>query len=378
MSVRAASVLKININSKKQTTPLFSGVVSSACALLMFVLLSINSAHANQIQLVYLQIEQLATHVEKSGDAESLASVESPDGGEGEDFRLSYQVMWKQPAKNSNVPLNLQFSDGVKITKKSPAIISNGSNIQNFILTTEQGLAGQSITIVNLEKTNVEVMLKYTNSQGDYSIRITPESPSYTFIKSPSSWQTIQSYTFFGIEHILEGYDHLLFVLCLLLIASTLRKLLWAITGFTLAHSITLVLSTLNIVQLPIVVVEAVIALSIVFLATEIAKNVSKKAQQSSLTYRYPVAVSSSFGLLHGFGFASVLLELGLPKNDQLLALGFFNIGVEIGQVLFIAAVLLLMTTVKKIIYIRKHEKINAYVIGSIASLWLIERVMQF
>ncbi|WP_019026258.1 HupE/UreJ family protein [Colwellia piezophila] len=363
--------------SKKPTTPHFSGVVSSVFALLLLIFMS-NMAYGNQIQLVYLQIEQITTQVDKLANVEVADSVESSASGDGADSQRTYQAMWKQPAKTSNVPLNLQFSDGVKIIKKLPAVLSNGSNIQYFTLTTAQGLAGQSITVVNLEKTNVEVMLKYTNLQGDYSIRITPASPSYTFIKSPSSWQTIQSYTFFGIEHILEGYDHLLFVLCLLLIASTLRKLLWAITGFTLAHSITLVLSTLNIVQLPIVVVEAVIALSIVFLATEIAKNAINKSPQCSLSYRYPVAVSSSFGLLHGFGFASVLLELGLPKNDQLLALGFFNLGVEIGQVLFIAVVLLLMSAIRKMIDIRKHEKINAYMIGSIASMWLIERVMQF
>ena len=158
---------------------------------------------------------------------------------------------------------------------------------------------------------------------------------------------------------------------------------MWAITGFTLSHSITLVLSTLNIVKLPIVVVEAVIALSIVFLAIEIAKSSFNKSQQPSLTYRYPVVVSSSFGLLHGFGFASVLLELGLPKNDQFLALAFFNIGVELGQVFFIAGVLLLIYVTKKLIDIsrerlKRYEKINAYLIGSIASMWLIERVLQF
>ena len=336
---------------------------------LLFFVINSKVAQANKIQLAYLQIEAVTC---------SDASLNS-----NKNSNSCYQGMWKQPAATGNSPLSLQFSQEVKVSKKAAPALLNGANIQFFSITTSQSLAGKNLTIINLEKTDVEVMLNYKSIDNDYSVRLTPATPSYTFVASPSSWQTIQSYTIFGIEHILEGYDHLLFVLCLLLIASTVKKLLWAITGFTLAHSITLVLSTLNLVQLPIVVVEAVIALSIVFLATEIAKNSFQKTPEESLTYRYPVAVSSSFGLLHGFGFASVLLELGLPKNDQFLALAFFNVGVEIGQLLFISSVLLALWSVKRLVNIskaqlKKVEKLNAYLIGSIASMWLIERVMQF
>ncbi len=329
------------------------------------------SANANKIQLAYIHIEAVPTDViAEEGSATSSTKVQ-------------YQVMWKQPSNSGGASLTLQFSQAVKLIAKATPILLNGSNIEYFTLTAPQGLANQSITLVNLEKTTTEVMVKFTGRTSEYSVRLTPSKPSYTFKAKPSSWQTVKSYTLFGIEHILEGYDHLLFVLCLLLIASTLKKLLWAITGFTLAHSITLVLSALNIVQLPIAVVEAVIALSIVFLATEIVKNSTKGVAQQSLTYRYPVAVSSSFGLLHGFGFASVLMALGLPPQDQLLALGFFNVGVELGQLLFISGVLLLFWFVKRLIkmssvYLKKIEKINAYFIGSLASMWLIERVMQF
>lgn len=337
---------------------------SALAFFIMLLVLNSNTASANKIQLAYLQIE---SQIEAAPLNNTMSTADKSS------VEINYQGMLKQPANKGNVFLNLQFSDGVTITNKSAPVLLNGSNIQYFKLTALQGLASQSITIINLEKTITEVMLKYTSQNSEYSVRLTPSQPSYTFKQSPSSWQTVQSYTQFGIEHILEGYDHLLFVLCLLLIASTLKKLLWAITGFTLAHSITLVLSTLNIVQLPIVVVEAVIALSIVFLATEIAKN-----NTNSLSYRYPVAVSSSFGLLHGFGFASVLLELGLPQNDQFLALAFFNVGVEIGQVLFIASALLIIGFIKWLVDIRKHYKINAYLIGSVASMWFIERVLQF
>lgn len=318
-----------------------------------------SSVQANVIQLAYLQIEP-ATATSNNGN-------------------ITYQVMWKQPQNTGSAILGLQFSEEATLTKNQQVSRVNGSKIEHFTLTTSTGLAGQSITIANLEKTNIEVMLKYSEHAENnkvneqHSVRLTPDRSSYTFIASPSRWQTVQSYTIFGVEHILEGYDHLLFVLCLLLIASTTKKLFWAITGFTLAHSITLILSTLNVVQLPIVVVEAIIALSIVFLATEIVKN--KKA---SLSFRYPIAVSSSFGLLHGFGFASVLMELGLPQNDQFLALAFFNLGVELGQLLFIAFVMLILALFKRLIDIKKYYKLNAYIIGSIASMWLIERVIAF
>ena len=352
------------------------GISRFGLFLFLFLLAVVNSkaVQANKIQLAYLQIEAVTcTHtvVKRNLDSTNTGS------------NACYQGMWKQPAVQGIAPLSLQFSQGMKISNTTPAALLNGANIKFFTITTAQSLAGKSVAVINLEKTNIEVMLKYKSIKNDYSVRITPAAPSYTFVASPSSWQTMQSYTVFGIEHILEGYDHLLFVLCLLLIASTVKKLMWAITGFTLAHSITLILSTLDIVQLPIVVVEAFIALSIVFLAIEIAKSSFNKPQQLSLTYRYPVVVSSSFGLLHGFGFASVLLELGLPKNDHFLALAFFNIGVELGQVFFIGGVLLLIWLVKKLTdisreRIKRYEKINAYLIGSIASMWLIERVLQF
>ncbi len=333
------------------------------------------SANANKIQLAYIHIEAMPIIADESTGIVN-ESTNIADKGTGTES-VQYQVMWKQPSNTSDSSLTLHFSQGNLISKAAPLIL-NGAMIEYFTLTTPQGLANQSLTIVNLEKTSTEIMVKFIDSVNEYSVRLTPSTASYTFKATPSSWQTVKSYSLFGIDHILEGYDHLLFVLCLLLIASTTKKLLWAISGFTLAHSVTLVLSTLNIVQLPIAVVEAVIALSIVFLATEIVKN-----NKQSLTYRYPVSVSSSFGLLHGFGFASVLMELGLPPQDKFLALGFFNVGVELGQLLFISVVLMLFWVVKKMINITqiqkiKYEKINAYFIGSWASMWLIERVMQF
>lgn len=190
--------------------------------------------------------------------------------------------------------------------------------------------------------------------------------------------QVAKDYTLLGISHILEGYDHLLFLVCLILIAGTGRKILITVTGFTIAHSITLVLSTLNLVTVPIAPVEAVIALSIVFLATEIAKE-----PRDTLTYKYPALVSVAFGLLHGFGFASVLKEIGLPQTELATSLLFFNIGVEIGQIMFILAVIILYKILVAITNIkndksRKLEVPAAYVVGSLAAFWMVERVYSF
>ena len=130
-------------------------------------------------------------------------------------------------------------------------------------------------------------------------------------------------YTWLGMEHIWIGFDHLLFVLCLIWIAGGIRRILVTITGFTLAHSVTLVLAALEVVSLPVPPIEAVIALSVLFLASEIARG-----KQDNLTWRYPIAVSSSFGLLHGLGFAAVLGEIGLPQTELVTGLVFFNVGV--------------------------------------------------
>ena len=202
---------------------------------------------------------------------------------------------------------------------------------------------------------------------------------------TPGSFEVSKTYTYLGLQHIFEGIDHLLFVACLLLVAGIGRKLLITITGFTVAHSVTLALATFDIIRLPIPPVEAVIALSIVFLAVEIANQ-----DKEGLTYRYPVTVSVSFGLLHGFGFAAVLNEIGLPGSDVPLALLFFNVGVELGQLLFICVLLVGFYLVKGscrlflgssenlVSLLTRSERLAAYMIGAVASFWLLQRVSGF
>ena len=204
--------------------------------------------------------------------------------------------------------------------------------------------------------------------------------PEKTLLELPlasSASAVAGQYTVAGIEHILIGTDHLLFVLCLMMIAGTFKRLVLTVTGFTLAHSITLSLATLDIFRLPTELVELLIALSILLLAVEIIKH--RKNGQQSFTWRYPVSVSAVFGLLHGFGFAVVLQELGLPGSMKVQALLFFNIGVELGQLAFIAVVLALVYfATRQIAVIDKHQErlagMTIYAIGVCSAYWLLER----
>lgn len=204
--------------------------------------------------------------------------------------------------------------------------------------------------------------------------------PEVTLVELPldsSAGAVARQYTIAGIEHILIGTDHLLFVLCLIMIAGTLKRLVLTVTGFTLAHSITLSLATLDIFRLPTELVELLIALSILLLAVEIVKHRSEGRE--SFTWRYPVTVSAVFGLLHGFGFAVVLQELGLPSAMKAQALLFFNIGVELGQLAFIAAVLALVYSARKLIPpVARHQvvlgNLAVYAVGICSAYWLLER----
>jgi hydrogenase/urease accessory protein HupE len=182
-----------------------------------------------------------------------------------------------------------------------------------------------------------------------------------------------------GIEHILFGFDHLLFVLALILIVRSGRVLLWTITAFTIAHSITLSLATLGVVYVPGPPVEATIALSILLLACEIVRL---QRSQASMTARWPWIVAFSFGLLHGFGFAGALTEIGLPQSDIPLALFTFNVGVEAGQLIFIAAVLGVLACARRIDFppvVERHAlSVATYAIGTVAAFWFIERLAGF
>lgn len=203
----------------------------------------------------------------------------------------------------------------------------------------------------------------------------------FVFSASPGRFEVARTYTVLGIEHILMGVDHLLFVLALLLLVDSRRRLLVTITAFTVAHSITLALASLGVLSVPGPPVEASIALSIVFVASEI---IHARQGRPGLTQRYPWVVAFTFGLLHGLGFAGALAEVGLPPLSVPTALLFFNVGVEIGQLLFIAAVLAFIWLSRQAVRRLGLPSVNGlwrvvpYAIGGVASYWLFERIAAF
>ena len=290
----------------------------------------------------------------------------------------TFDVLFKVPVTTGGIrpPLSVILPEGAKTIKPVSTSQTGFAFIDRFTIQREGGLGGSTISIDGIVESSTETLVRIEGLEGNsQTVRLSPDSPSYQITAAPTSTEVAKTYTILGIEHILEGFDHLLFVLALIIVAGINRRLVITITGFTIAHSITLVLSTLNIVNLPIPPVEAVIALSIVFLAVEIARG-----DRSGLTYRYPVSVSVSFGLLHGFGFAAVLGEIGLPESEIPVSLLFFNIGVELGQLIFVGAVMILC-------FIYRALRIKApawtghlapYAIGSIAAYWMIDRVVGF
>jgi len=243
-------------------------------------------------------------------------------------------------------------------------------------------LFGESLTLAwPYFNPSLATFYRYTTLDGDtLTAMLTPTSDVWEIPLEPTAGGVAREYLWLGVEHIIGGLDHLLFVLGLLVIARTFRRVLWTITGFTLAHSITLSLSALGLVAIPILPVEAVIALSIVFLAHEISLD-----HTNSLTYRFPMGVSFGFGLLHGLGFASALGEIGLVPGEIAVSLLFFNLGVELGQVGFILAVVLAIWCVRQLVRhtpalaeavsVRSVDLAAAYLIGIPASYWLIDRV---
>jgi hydrogenase/urease accessory protein HupE len=240
------------------------------------------------------------------------------------------------------------------------------------------GITGQTISIDGLSGTMTDVLARVERPDGTTQVaRLTPSSPAFVVIATPDMFTVASTYLKFGTAHILSGNDHLLFVLALLILVKGTRKLIWTITAFTVAHSITLAAATLGIVEFPQAPVEAVIALSIVFVASEI---IHVSHGRPGLTEQRPWVIAFTFGLLHGFGFAGALTEVGLPEQSVPLALLFFNLGVELGQLAFVGAILIAVSLGKYVLRTppRWIPTAAAYTIGIIASFWTIERVLSF
>lgn len=247
------------------------------------------------------------------------------------------------------------------------------------------GLEGQQIGIhYPLFNPALSTLLRFIPAGDATRTAVLPPDQLDWTVPPSSNWKTVaHDYFLLGAKHIWEGIDHLLFVTGLLMLARTPRRIAVAITGFTIAHSVTLSLSALGVVRLPVPPIEAGIALSILFLAREIARPNSE-----SLARRFPLLVSSLFGLLHGFGFAAALSEAGLPQKEIVSALLLFNIGVEAGQLVFIGIVLALIASVFGLarlagrshirLSLRRMEYLGGYVLGLPASFWFFQRLQAF
>jgi hydrogenase/urease accessory protein HupE len=291
-----------------------------------------------------------------------------------------FEVIWRAPVYYRKPhPAQLQLPETWKTVGEPTVKQLLDSALHRHVVDVPGGVIdGAVIHFVGLESTITDVFARFVWLDGSETTAIArPSQPWIEVIAQRSAWQVASDYTVLGVEHILSGFDHLTFVLALLLIVRGARRLLITVTSFTLAHSITLAAATLGVLWVPGPPVEAVIALSILFLANELVKV---NRGLPSLTARYPWIVAFTFGLLHGFGFAGALGEVGLPQNEVPLALLMFNVGVELGQLLFIAVILAIISLLNRLhrecpAWLRQ---VPAYGIGGMAAVWLIERVAGF
>jgi hydrogenase/urease accessory protein HupE len=294
---------------------------------------------------------------------------------------LRYEILWRTPLLSGmRLPVVLRFPENTRNVTEPVIQELSDSLIERRIIEASGSLTGTRIDIVGLQATITDVLVRVQMLDGSYSTTLVrPSKPWIEIATSRSSLEVATAYLMHGIEHILFGYDHLLFVLALILIVRRGRVLLVTVTAFTIAHSITLSLATLGLVRVPGPPVEATIALSILLLACEIIRS---DRGQPSLTAQWPWLVAFSFGLLHGFGFASALTEIGLPQGDIPLALFAFNVGVEAGQLIFIVVVLGALRCVQWITFpalVERHGRsVATYAIGIMAAYWFIERLAGF
>jgi hydrogenase/urease accessory protein HupE len=295
-----------------------------------------------------------------------------------------YRVIWRTPTLSGMpFPVFLKLPDNTSnITEPVSQDLSDSRIERRMIDASRGGLSGKRVEFVGLEGTITDVLVRMKTLDGQESTTLVhPSQPWYEPAVTPSKLHVAAAYLRLGIEHIWSGIDHLLFILGLMILVKGTRRLIATVTAFTVAHSITLAGATLGFVHVPQPPVEACIAFSIVFVASEIVR--AREGQQS-WTERWPWIVAFTFGLLHGFGFAGALTEVGLPQTAIPVALLFFNVGVEIGQLLFIAAVLSIMALGRWLI--RRAEipqaawawRVAPYSIGGIAAFWVIQRISAF
>jgi len=301
----------------------------------------------------------------------------------------AYRLLFKIPARGEALRLALYVSlpEGTQDVGAPRISFGEGAYVERRIIRRDGGLTGHTISIEGLSATSTDVLVRIEGLDGIIQTeRLSPTKTAFFIKAAPGAGEVATTYLRLGIEHILFGFDHLLFVLALVILVRGWRRVAVTVTAFTIAHSITLAAATLGFVNVPGPPVEATIALSIMLVAVEI---LNARRRQPSFTARLPWLVAFSFGLLHGFGFAGALAEVGLPGHAIPVALLFFNVGVEIGQLVFVAAVLGLIWLMRQAasrllepdFVGQTFDRLDvtiAYGIGAVAAYWLIERTTSF
>lgn len=318
-------------------------------ALAISILAMTVAASAHEVRPAYLQIDQTGQN--------------------------RFSVLWRTPLLSGmRLPVILQFSDGIRqATEPSKRQLSD-SIVERSMIESPGGLPGERITFVGLQATITDVMVRVKLEDGTVSTTLVrPSQPWIDIEARQSPLEVVKVFVISGIEHILFGFDHLLFVAALMLIVRRWGMLLKTVTAFTVAHSITLTFATLGWVSLPSGPVEIMIAFSIVLVGAEIIRM---ERGGTSLAIEWPWIVAFFFGLLHGFGFAGALADFGLPQGDIPLALFSFNVGVELGQLMFIGILLLAAKVIRRLFAVPKNTiSASGYAIGIIAAFWMVERL---
>jgi hydrogenase/urease accessory protein HupE len=291
-----------------------------------------------------------------------------------------YEVMWKVPAQGDamRLAIHVVFPPGtINITEPRGSFVGDGF-VERWSIRRTGGLVGERVRIGGLPGTITDVLARVERDDGTTQVaRLLPERPAFVVEPPTRASGVAWTYLGLGVHHILSGIDHLLYILAMLFLVRGWRRILATMSAFTATHSVTLSAAALGWVHVPQPPVEACIALSIVFVAREI---VQAHRGVPGLTARWPWVVSFTFGLMHGFGFAGALAEVGLPERAIPVALLFFNIGVEVGQLLFVAAVLAVIFVLARIPrrWPRWAETLPPYAIGAVAMFWVIERIGAF
>ena len=292
----------------------------------------------------------------------------------------TFTVVWKTPIQTtSSIPLVPSWPQACAVQTASPAQVEGTGKVSTFQLACaelgEAGLVGSTVGIEGLGANQASAMVMISLQDGrQYQEVLNAEQPAFVVPEEPGAGEVMSDYTFLGVEHIWGGIDHLLFVFGLLLLVGGGARLLWTITAFTVGHSITLSLVTLGYFDYPVALVEFTIALSIFVLAVELTRR-----ERNDLLWRHPWWLAGGFGLLHGMGFAGALAETGLPQDNVPLALLFFNVGIELGQIAFIFAILALWWLLKKPLAPMQERllPVPVYILGALSAMWCIERGLE-